>query len=93
MLALHHNKDICPKGLCKGNVAKLDIAKLKQPKEWGWRFLAFDFIMPNHQLVENYVVFSEMESAKKSDVPEAKRCRDLSNHEIFEKVLFLLALT
>jgi hypothetical protein len=49
--------------------------------------------MPNHQLVENYVVFSEMESAKKGDVPEAKRCRDLSNHEIFEKVLFLLALT
>jgi hypothetical protein len=47
--------------------------------------------MPNHQLVENYIVFSEMESAKKSDVPEAKRCRDLSNHEIFEKVLFLLA--
>jgi hypothetical protein len=31
-----------------------------------------------------------MESAKKSDVPEAKHCRDLSNHEIFEKVVFII---
>jgi hypothetical protein len=43
---------LCPNGLTPDSVAKLDIAKLRKPKEWGWRFLAFDFIMPNHQIVE-----------------------------------------
>jgi hypothetical protein len=37
-------------GLSPTNVAKLDIAKLTKPKEWGWRFLALDFIMPNRQV-------------------------------------------
>jgi hypothetical protein len=35
------DKDLCPGGLSKANVAKLDILKLTKPKEWGWRFLAF----------------------------------------------------
>jgi hypothetical protein len=39
--------------------------------------------MPNHQLVECYVVFGEMEHAKKHDDPSATVCADLSNHEIF----------
>ena len=58
MLAMHHDRTpvdqaLCPDGgLSRHNVAKLDVDKLRQPKEWGWRFLAFDFIMPNHQLVE-----------------------------------------
>jgi len=72
-------------GLCIENVAKLDIAKLRKPKEWGWRFLAFDFIMPNHQIVECYIVFTEMEAAKKFKDPTAEVCPHLSNHEIFEK--------
>merc|ERR1711865_1028220 len=70
---------------CIENVAKLDIAKLRKPKEWGWRFLAFDFIMPNHQLVECYIVFTEMEAAKKEKRPDAAVCPELSCHEIFEK--------
>ena len=35
-----------------GNVAKLDIKKLVKPRKTGWRFMALDFIMPNHQIVE-----------------------------------------
>eukprot|EP00935_MAST-01C_sp_MAST-1C-sp1_P000342 g342.t1 len=35
-----------------GNVAKLDIKKLVTPRKTGWRFMALDFIMPNHQIVE-----------------------------------------
>ena len=36
-----------------------------------WRFLAFDFVMPNHQIVEFYIVFTAMEAAKKSEDPYA----------------------
>ena len=82
---MDQSKHLCPKGLCEDNVAKLDIAKLLKPKEWGWRFLAFDFVMPNHQLVECYIVFQELEQAKKSKDPRATVCPDLSNHELFEK--------
>jgi hypothetical protein len=85
MLALHHDANVCPSGLCKASVAKLDIAKLREPKEWGWRFIAFDLIMPNHQIVENYIVFNELERTKKEDVSDAMRCKELSNHEIFER--------
>ena len=35
-----------------GNVAKLDTKKLVKPRKTGWRFMALDFIMPNHQIVE-----------------------------------------
>ncbi len=35
-----------------GNVAKLDIKKLVKPRKTGWRFMALDFFMPNHQIVE-----------------------------------------
>jgi hypothetical protein len=57
ILALHHDRSpsaesLCPStksnprgGLSACNIAKLDVAKLKTPKEWGWRFLAFDFIV------------------------------------------------
>jgi hypothetical protein len=72
-------------GLSARTVAKLDIAKLVVPKEWGWRFIAFDFIMPNHQLIECYIVFGEMDVAKKSDDSTATVCPELSNHGIFEK--------
>jgi hypothetical protein len=41
--------------------------------------------MPNHQIVECYIVFSEMEAAKKMDDSSAVVCAELSNHEIFEK--------
>jgi hypothetical protein len=85
ILAMHGDPNLCPNGLCAENVAKLDIQKLKTPKEWGWRFMAFDFITPNRQIVECYIVFSEMEHAKKNDMPDAVRCKDISNHEIFEK--------
>jgi len=86
IFAMDQSHELCPGGgLSPANVAKLDIAKLTKPKEWGWRFLAFDFVMPNHQIVECYVVFTEMELAKKAEDPDAAVCPELSNHEIFEK--------
>eukprot|EP00935_MAST-01C_sp_MAST-1C-sp1_P001912 g1912.t1 len=103
VFAMDKSEDLCPNGLCKDNVAKLDIVKLHSPKEWGWRFLAFDFVMPNRQIVEVrglqhlsmkrthsvlcqcYIVFEEMEAAKKSMDGNATVCSELSNHEIFEK--------
>jgi hypothetical protein len=72
-------------GVSKESVVKLDIMKLREPKEWGWRFLAFDFRMPNGQLVENYIVFADMEHVKKNLDKTATVCKGLGNHEIFEK--------
>ena len=46
------------------------------------RLQAFDFVMPNHQIVECYVVFAELEAAKRADDPSAKICAELSNHEV-----------
>jgi hypothetical protein len=63
----------------------LDVAKLQQPKEWGWRFLALDLIFPNTQIVECYIVFQPMELAKKLPDPAAPRCAGVSNHGIFEE--------
>jgi hypothetical protein len=83
--AMDRDRSLGPNGLGKDCVAKLDIMKLKEPKEWGWRFLAFDFVMPNHQIVENYIVFTKMEAAKRNTDPDASVCPDLSNHQIFEK--------
>ena len=85
VFAMDGDAGLCPRGFTPDCVAKLDIAKLREPKEWGWRFLAFDFVMPNHQIVECYVVFTEMEHAKKHEDPRAAVCAELSNHEIFEK--------
>jgi hypothetical protein len=82
---MNQDRSLAHHRLSRENVAKLDIAKLKTPKEWGWRFLAFDFIMPNHQIVECYIVFREMEECKKSKDCTAAVCPELSNHEIFEK--------
>lgn len=56
VFCMDRDRDLCPTGLTSESVAKLDIAKLRKPKEWGWGFLAFDFIMPNHQIVEVSVV-------------------------------------
>ena len=67
------------------HVVKLDLKKLTKPKAFGWRFLAFDFCMPNGQLVECYVVFAALERAKKFPPSNAERCADLSCHEIFAK--------
>jgi hypothetical protein len=53
---------------------KVDMAKLVAPKEWGWRFVAFDLRMKNGQLVEFYLPLRELEAAKKA-----------GGHELFEK--------
>ena len=38
VLAMHNDRSLCPDGgLTAQNVAKLDVARLKTPKEWGWR--------------------------------------------------------
>ena len=80
IFAMDTDRSLCPVGLTPESVAKLDIAKLKRPKEWGWRFIAFDFVMPNHQIVECYIVFSEMEAAKKTTESGALICPERSNH-------------
>lgn len=55
-------------------VVKVDTAKMLEPKEWGWRFVALDLRMPNGQLVEYYMPLKEQEAAKKG-----------GNHALFEK--------
>jgi hypothetical protein len=45
-------------GLIDKHVVKLDLEKLVSPKEFGWRFLAFDLRMLNGQLMECYIVFT-----------------------------------
>ena len=43
VLAMHNDRTPADRSLCPGgglspqNVVKLDVAKLNQPKEWGWR--------------------------------------------------------
>jgi hypothetical protein len=78
--AMDQDRSLCPNRLSPDCVAKLDVAKLRTPKEWGWRFLAFDFVMPNRQIMECYIVFTQMEAAKKREAPDVKVCPDLSNH-------------
>jgi hypothetical protein len=56
------DKLLFPGGLSRERVVKLDLQKLLTPKEWGWRFLAFDFRFPNGQLVECYIVFVDLVS-------------------------------
>lgn len=46
-------------------VVKIDTPKLFEPKEWGWRIVAFDLRMPNGQLIEWYLPIEELETAKK----------------------------
>jgi len=55
-------------------IIKLDTSKMLAPKEWGWRFAAFDLQMPNGQLVEFYAPLQELEAAKKG-----------GNHKLFDK--------
>ena len=57
-----------------------------------WRFLAFDFIMPNHQIVECYIVFTAMEAAKKSEDPDAGTSHTRASYENFRMLLQLSAL-
>jgi hypothetical protein len=71
-----------PGGLSQERVVKLDLQKLLTPKEWGWRFLAFDFCFPNGQLVECYIVFVDLEHTKKHRDPAATVCKGLGNHEV-----------
>lgn len=47
-------------------MVKVDMNKLQDPKEWGWRIIAFDMRMPNGQLVEYYMPLKELEAAKKA---------------------------
>ena len=64
-------------------VVKVDLDKFLKPKEWGWRFIGADLQMHNGQLVECYVVFAQLEEAKKqANRPELT---ELSNHGLFEK--------
>merc|ERR1712086_485053 len=70
IFAMDKSLDLCPDGgFSAANVAKLDIETLTKPKEWGWRYLLFDFICPNHQLMECCIVFTEMELTQKSEDP------------------------
>ena len=47
------------------SLVKIDTNKLFEPKEWGWRIIAFDLRMPNGQLVEWYLPLRELEIEKK----------------------------
>jgi len=48
------------------SLVKIDTNKLFEPKEWGWRIIAFDIRMPNGQLVEWYLPLRELEAEKKA---------------------------
>jgi GNAT superfamily N-acetyltransferase len=48
-------------------LVKVDTGKLFEPKEWGWRIIAFDLRMPNGQLVEWYLPIRELELQKKAE--------------------------
>jgi hypothetical protein len=65
-------------------VVKLDIDKLIEPKEWGWRFIGCDIqLKESGHLVECYIVFGDMENAKKrASRPDLTA---VSNHDIFER--------
>eukprot|EP00935_MAST-01C_sp_MAST-1C-sp1_P001728 g1728.t1 len=83
-------KQRAPLSSSAGNVAKLDIEKLVKPRKTGWRFMALDFIMPNHQIVECYIRFFEMFQVADLKPAEygdkgASVCPELSQHEMFEK--------
>lgn len=55
-------------------IVKIDMDKLLDPGDWGWRIVVFDLRMPNRQLVEYYLPVQELEDAKNA-----------GNHELFEK--------
>eukprot|EP00935_MAST-01C_sp_MAST-1C-sp1_P000569 g569.t1 len=62
---------------------KVDLNKLLQPKEWGWRFIGADIQASNGQLIECYVVFKAMDTAKKYALfPDLHQ---ESNHDIYEE--------
>ena len=55
-------------------IVKVDLDKVMDPMEWGWRIASFDLRMPNGQLVEYYIPIRELESQKKKE-----------GHALFEK--------
>jgi len=63
-----------PQPLTPMSSRNIDLDKMFDPKDWGWRFVAFDLRMPNGQLVEFYMPFQELEQAKKD-----------GNHALFDK--------
>jgi hypothetical protein len=75
-------------GLSPAIVAKFDIEKLKKLKEWGWRFLAFDFIMPNTSSLSAASCSSRWISRRRkqnNEDPDAAACADFSNPGTFKK--------
>jgi hypothetical protein len=56
-------------------VIKFDTKKMFAPKEYGWRFVAFDIQMPNGQLVEFYAPVPELDN----------KLIKHPNHLLFEK--------
>jgi hypothetical protein len=64
-------------------VIKLDVDKLLEPKEWGWRFMGADFRLPNGQIVECYIVFAAMDLCKKqTNHLEFEKWRNLDRREM-----------
>ena len=55
-------------------LVKIDTSKLFNPKDWGWRIIAFDLRMKNGQIIEWYLPLQELEKQKKGG----------SGHHIFE---------
>jgi predicted GNAT family acetyltransferase len=41
-------------------IIKVDTEKLVQPKEWGWRMMPIDLVMPNGQIAEYYISTKEL---------------------------------
>lgn len=64
------------------SIVKIDTGKLFEPKEWGWRIIAFDLRMPNGQLVEWYLPLKELEEAKGAGHLIFEKWRDKTPDEI-----------
>jgi len=68
------------------SLVKVDTGKLFEPKEWGWRIIAFDLRMPNGQLVEWYLPIKELEAQKKAEGHLLfEEWRNKTPEEIFEQ--------
>ena len=71
--AIDRDRHLCPGGMSKKTVAKLDVAKLHDPKEWGWRFLAFDFVVRPMSLCCRDFVLVDMRLTIRSFLPDAQQ--------------------
>jgi hypothetical protein len=65
-------------------VIKTDIDKLARPKDWGWRMLPFDLVMPNGQLAEYYITFPELADANEGVRYAGKYNGNGGLHKTFE---------